>query len=171
MDLTRETAIGNPQRAILGELFLSSEGRNKLLESTAGVSKMNMKQGCPVQATVAVMRGKWKVSILWNLAFGPKRFAELAKRLAKISEKVLTAQLRQLERDGVINRTVSEGVPPKVSYSLTAAGMQLVKLMQGLCDWGSEHFGIRPTMGTPPFLQGHAAKTAGAFPQRRALLT
>ncbi|HZC65917.1 MAG TPA: helix-turn-helix domain-containing protein, partial [Candidatus Dormibacteraeota bacterium] len=76
---------------------------------------MNVKQGCPVQATVAVMRGKWKVSILWNLAFGPKRFAELAKRLGKISEKVLTAQLRQLERDGVVSRTVAAGVPPKVS--------------------------------------------------------
>jgi DNA-binding HxlR family transcriptional regulator len=137
---------------------------------------MNAKQGCPVQATVAVMRGKWKVSILWNLAFGPKRFAELGKRLAKISEKVLTAQLRQLERDGVISRTVTAGIPPKVSYSLTAAGTDLVKLMQGLCDWGSEHFGIRPTMGTPPFLQNRrlqnqAAKTAGTFPQRRALLT
>jgi DNA-binding HxlR family transcriptional regulator len=109
-----------------------------------------------------VMRGKWKVSILWNLAFGPKRFAELAKRLAKISEKVLTAQLRQLEHDGVVRRTVTAGAPPKVSYSLTAAGMELVKLMQGLCDWGSEHFGIRPTMGTPPFLLRQAVANRAA---------
>jgi DNA-binding HxlR family transcriptional regulator len=122
------------------------------------------KQGCPVQATVAVMRGKWKVSILWNLAFGPKRFAELARRLAKISEKVLTAQLRQLEHDGVISRMVTAGAPPKVSYSLTAAGVELVKLMHGLCEWGSEHFGIQPTMGTPPFLQNQAVQNRATKP-------
>jgi DNA-binding HxlR family transcriptional regulator len=119
---------------------------------------MKAKQGCPVQATVAVMRGKWKVSILWNLAFGPKRFAELTRRLANISEKVLTAQLRQLERDGVVSRAVTADIPPKVSYSLTAAGMDLVRLMHGLCEWGSEHFGIQPTMGTPPFLLNQAVQ-------------
>lgn len=118
---------------------------------------MKAKQSCPVQATVAVMRGKWKVSILWNLAFGTKRFAELTRRLANISEKVLTAQLRQLERDGVVSRTVTADIPPKVSYSLTAAGLELVRLMHGLCQWGSEHFGIQPTMGTPPFLQNQPA--------------
>jgi DNA-binding HxlR family transcriptional regulator len=133
-------------------------------EQRVGGSKVKGKQGCPVQATVAVVRGKWKVSILWNLAFGPKRFAELARRLAKISEKVLTAQLRQLEHDGVISRTVTAGAPPKVSYSLTAAGLELVKLMQGLCDWGSEHFGIRPTMGTPPFLLNQAVQNQAAEP-------
>jgi len=117
---------------------------------------VKVKQGCPVQATVAVMRGKWKVSILWNLAFGPKRFAELTRRLANISEKVLTAQLRQLERNGVVSRTVTADIPPKVSYSLTTAGMELVRLMHGLCEWGSEHFGIEPTMGTPPFLQNQS---------------
>ena len=125
---------------------------------------MKAKQGCPVQATVAVMRGKWKVSILWNLAFGPKRFAELMRRLANISEKVLAAQLRQLEHDGVVSRTVTAGAPPKVSYSLTVAGMELVELMQGLCDWGSEHFGIRPTMGTPPVLLRQAAENHAGRP-------
>jgi DNA-binding HxlR family transcriptional regulator len=127
-----------------------------------GGGKVKARQGCPVQATVAVMRGKWKVSILWNLAFGPKRFAELGRRLAKISEKVLTAQLRQLEQDGVIRRTVTAGTPPKVSYSLTAAGMELVKLMLGLCHWGSEHFAIRPTLGTPPFLQNQTMPNQAA---------
>lgn len=130
-----------------------------------GGSTMKGKPGCPVQATVAVLRGKWKVSILWNLAFGPKRFAELGRRLAKISEKVLTAQLRQLEHDGVISRTVTAGAPPKVSYRLTAAGMELVEVMQGLCDWGSEHLGIRPTMGTPPFLLNQAVENRAAKPQ------
>jgi len=124
---------------------------------------VKVKQGCPVQATVAVMRGKWKVSILWNLAFGPKRFAELTKRLARTSEKVLTAQLRQLERDGVVSRTVTADIPPKVSYSLSPAGLELVRLMHGLCEWGSEHFGIEPTMGTPPFLQNQTVLNRAAL--------
>jgi DNA-binding HxlR family transcriptional regulator len=113
---------------------------------------MKAKQGCPVQATVNVLRGKWKVSILWNLAFAPKRFAELRKRLHGISEKVLAAQLRQLEKDGVVGRTVLAGSPPKVTYSLNKAGMQLVEIMEQLCNWGAAHFGISPTMGTPPWL-------------------
>lgn len=114
---------------------------------------MQAKQGCPVQATVNVMRGKWKVGILWNLAFGPKRFAEVRKRLSGISEKVLVAQLRQLEKDGVVSRTVTPGALSKVTYSITKPGLQLAAIMQDLCDWGSTHFGIRPTMGTPPALR------------------
>jgi DNA-binding HxlR family transcriptional regulator len=111
------------------------------------------KQGCPVQATVNVMRGKWKVGIIWNLAFGPKRFAEVRARLKGVSEKVLVAQLRQLEKDGVVSRIVIPGAVAKVTYSMTKPGMQLVSIMQELCDWGSAHFGIRPTMGTPPALR------------------
>jgi hypothetical protein len=57
--------------------------------------------GCPVQASINVLSGKWKVQILWHLSFGPRRFAEIRKKLPKISEKVLTDQLRQRERDGV----------------------------------------------------------------------
>jgi DNA-binding HxlR family transcriptional regulator len=112
-----------------------------------------MNSGCPVQATVNVLRGKWKVAILWNLAFGPKRFAEIRKLLKGISEKVLAAQLRQLEKDGVLGRTVTPASPPKVTYSLRPPGKRLVEIMQDLCDWGSAHFGIAPTMGTPPWLR------------------
>jgi len=119
---------------------------------------MPTKPSCPVQSTVNVLRGKWKVSILWNLAFGPKRFAEIRNLLDGISEKVLAAQLRQLEKDGVIGRTVTPGSPPKVTYSLSPQGKQLVEIMQDLCDWGSAHFGIAPTMGTPPWLRHARSK-------------
>jgi DNA-binding HxlR family transcriptional regulator len=99
--------------------------------------------GCPVQATINVISGKWKVQILWLLSFGPMRYAELHKALGKITEKVLTDQLRQLEADRIVSRDVKPSVPPAVTYSLSAEGEKLVPMMSSLCDWGSAHFGIK----------------------------
>jgi DNA-binding HxlR family transcriptional regulator len=107
---------------------------------------MKPHHGCPVQATINVMSGKWKVQILWHLSFGPKRFAKLRNLLPGVSEKVLAEQLRQLETDGVLRRDVSPSIPPKVTYSLSAAGKKLVPMMEELCEWGSKHFGIEPTL-------------------------
>jgi DNA-binding HxlR family transcriptional regulator len=106
--------------------------------------------GCPVQATINVLSGKWKVQILWHLSFGPMRFAELRKKLLVITEKVLTDQLRQLEQDGVVARDASQSVPPTVAYSLNAEGAKLVPMMETLCDWGSAHFHIQPNLPRPP---------------------
>ena len=106
--------------------------------------------GCPVQASINVLAGKWKVQILWHLSFGPRRFAELRKKLKRISEKVLTDQLRQLTRDGVVDRSVVARVPPQVMYSLNAEGKKLVPLMERLCDWGSAHFDIKPNLPRMP---------------------
>jgi DNA-binding HxlR family transcriptional regulator len=99
--------------------------------------------GCPVQATINAISGKWKVQILWLLSFGPLRFAELRRSLKRITEKVLTDQLRQLEADRLIQREVSGSVPPAVTYSLNVEGEKLVPMMSSLCDWGSAHFGIK----------------------------
>ena len=110
--------------------------------------------GCPVQASINVLAGKWKVQILWFLSFKPLRFAELRRKLKTVSEKVLADQLRQLERDGVIQRTVLRSVPPQVTYSLNPEGQKLVPLMEALCGWGSAHFGIKPN------LPRQAARTA-----------
>jgi DNA-binding HxlR family transcriptional regulator len=106
--------------------------------------------GCPVQATINVIAGKWKVQILWHLSFGPMRFAELRDLLRDISEKVLTDQLRQLAADGVIQRHVSDSVPPAVRYSLTDAGEKLVPMMESLCEWGSSHFDMKPNLPRRP---------------------
>jgi|SRR5215470_15018434 len=105
--------------------------------------------GCPVQATINLMSGKWKVQILWHLSFGPRRFAELRKKLRSVSEKVLANQLRELQRDGVITRTASGTLPQQVTYSLNAEGRKLVPMMESLCDWGSGHFGIKPSLPRP----------------------
>lgn len=107
-----------------------------------------MKQhfGCPVQATSNVMAGKWKVMIVWHLSFGSLRFAAIRDLLPGVSEKVLTAQLRQLERDGVLRREVTPSVPPRVDYRLSPAGEELVPVMQKMCDWGSKHLGVKPNL-------------------------
>jgi DNA-binding HxlR family transcriptional regulator len=114
--------------------------------------------GCPVQATSNVIAGKWKVLIVWHLAFGAKRFAELRDRLPGVSEKVLTAQLKDLERDGVILRISAHSQPPRVDYMLTKAGEDLVRVMDAMCAWGSKYLGVEPTLtGRPPLLSSENA--------------
>ena len=102
--------------------------------------------GCPVKATTKVVAGKWKVAIVWHLSFGTRRFAEIRDLLPGVSEKVLTAQLRQLQKDGVLRRIVTRTVPARVDYELTEAGWELIPIMQSMCDWGQKHLGILPTL-------------------------
>jgi DNA-binding HxlR family transcriptional regulator len=102
--------------------------------------------GCPVQATSNVFAGKWKVLIVWHLSFGSRRFAEIRDLLPGVTEKVLTSQLRELERDGVINRRCAQTVPPHVDYSLTDAGNELIPVMEAMCSWGTKHLGVPPNL-------------------------
>jgi len=90
------------------------------------------------------------VLAIWHLGFGPKRFAQLRDLLAGVSEKVLTAQLRQLETDGIIHRKVKHASPPQVTYSLTRAGKELIEPMSALCAWGTRYLGIPPTLPRHP---------------------
>ena len=113
---------------------------------------MKVHHGCPIQATINVLSGKWKVQAVWHLSFGPRRFAELRNLLRGVSEKVLAAQLRELEKDGVVNRSAERSSPPKVTYSLSPSGHNLIPLLQDLCDWGSKQFGITPNLTHSPRL-------------------
>jgi DNA-binding HxlR family transcriptional regulator len=88
---------------------------------------MKAHHNCPVQATINVLSGKWKVQAVWHLSFGPRRFAELRDLLRGVSEKVLAAQLRELEKDGVVNRMALRSSPPKVTYSLSRSGRTLIR--------------------------------------------
>lgn len=101
--------------------------------------------GCPVQATSNVFAEKWKVLIIWHLSFGSRRFAELRDLLPGVSEKVMTAQLRELERGGVIRRLSTKTVPPRVDYMLSEAGNELIPLMEAMCSWGTNTSASRPT--------------------------
>jgi|SRR5579864_9541762 len=102
--------------------------------------------GCPVQATSNVMAGKWKVLIVWHLSFKSLRFAEIRDILPGVSEKVLTSQLRELERDKVIARLDAHTVPPRVDYRLTDAGNELVRIMEAMCGWGTKYLGVPPSL-------------------------
>ena len=107
---------------------------------------MKQHYGCPVKATLNVLSGKWKVLAVWYLSFGPKRFAELRDLLPGVTEKVLASQLRELRSDGVLNRVATMTSPPKVTYSLSRAGKDLVPLMEDMCGWGTKHLGIPPNL-------------------------
>src|SRR5688572_20733588 len=99
------------------------------------------KSNCPAEATLAVISGTWKVPILFHLTKGTKRFSALRRDLAGISPKVLTQQLRELERDGVVSRKVYPQVPPKVEYSLTKLGRSLLPVVKVMCVWGNKRMG------------------------------
>jgi DNA-binding HxlR family transcriptional regulator len=95
---------------------------------------------CPVEATLAVIGGKWKGLILFHLAqSGTHRFSELRRKIPGVSERMLTQQLRELECDGVVHREVYPEVPPKVEYSLTHYGETLRPICELMCVWGKKH--------------------------------
>lgn len=97
---------------------------------------------CPVEAALDVIGGKWKPLILWALGDNVLRFSELQKGLPGVNTKMLTKQLRELEEDGVITRTVYPEVPPRVEYAITDFGRTLIPILQALCNWGAEYLGV-----------------------------
>ncbi len=109
---------------------------------------------CPVEFTLAIIGGRWKALILYQLFLGVKRFSQLQKILKGVSQKMLTQQLRELEGDGIIHREVYAQVPPKVEYSLTALGASLKPVIESMCEWGMMHGVTKPekvpfTLPTP----------------------
>lgn len=94
---------------------------------------------CPVETTLTLISDKWKVLILRDLLPGIKRFGELKKSIGHVSQKVLTAQLRQMEQSGLVNRKVYAEVPPKVEYSLTDVGYSLKPILDAMWTWGEEY--------------------------------
>lgn len=93
-------------------------------------------QPCPVETTLKIMSGKWKVIILFRLLGGKKRFNELKHLMENVTHRTLTLQLRELERDGVLTRTVYAEVPPRVEYELTPIGLSMKPIIQAMYDWG-----------------------------------
>lgn len=102
---------------------------------------------CSMELTLAVIGGKWKALILWHLGEQVLRFSELRRSLPRITQKMLTQQLRELEEDGLVKRFVYTQVPPRVDYSLTGAGKSLLPILATLCEWG---LGYAGTAEAPP---------------------
>ena len=94
---------------------------------------------CPVETTLSLIGDKWKVLILRDLMSGTNRFGELKKSLGSVSQKVLTAQLRDMEEDGLVSRTVYAEVPPRVEYSLTETGNSLKPIIDAMMSWGTDY--------------------------------
>ena len=91
---------------------------------------------CEKEMTLAMFSGKWKLPIICHLDDGTYRFNDLRRLLPKITHKVLTNQLRELEQDHLITRTVEPGKQPKVYYSITPLGHSLMPIINGMCAWG-----------------------------------
>ena len=92
---------------------------------------------CPVEMTLTLISDKWKVLILRDLLTGTKRFGELKKSVGHVTQKVLTAQLRQMEQSGLVNRKVYAEVPPRVEYTLTELGYSLKPILDAMWSWGA----------------------------------
>ncbi len=94
---------------------------------------------CPVETTLAIIGGKWKGIILYRLLKGKKRFNELQRLMITVTHRTLTLQLRELEQDGIVKRTVYAEVPPRVEYELTELGHSMHPIIQALYNWGNDY--------------------------------
>ena len=108
-------------------------------QETTVTTKKNDLPACPVETTLTLISDKWKVLILRDLLTGTKRFGELRKSIGHVSQKVLTAQLRQMEASGLVSRKVYAEVPPRVEYTLTDLGYSLKPILDAMWTWG-EHY-------------------------------
>ena len=107
---------------------------------------------CPVETTLMLISDKWKVLILRDLLTGTKRFGELKKSVGHVTQKVLTAQLRQMEQSGLVNRKVYAEVPPRVEYTLTELGYSLKPILEAMWSWGAgyqQQYGASEPTGEP----------------------
>ncbi len=100
---------------------------------------MDTTSQCPLETTLSLIAGKWKALILCNLSMGTARYNAIKRSFPRATQKMLTEQLRELEADGLINRTVYAQVPPKVEYSLTPFGESLLPIIKAIGEWGRNH--------------------------------
>lgn len=122
------------------------------------ISYLGKDFACPMELSLSLIGGKWKAVILWHLAHdGTLRFGMLRRKFPSVTQKMLTQQLRELERDGMVNRVVYPEVPPKVEYSLTEIGLSLVPVLDALSSWGQQFSGT-----ACPSLLGEAARHAAS---------
>ncbi len=110
----------------------------------AELSFKGKKYNSLVELSLDVLGGKWKIPIIWRLKDDPKRYSELRKSLPKVTHKMLTQQLRELEEAEIITRKVYHEVPPKVEYGLTLLGKSVIPVIDILHEWGEEYRSVFP---------------------------
>lgn len=110
--------------------------------STNNLNKLQLEEACGMAYTISLVGGRWKLSILGLLLdFGKLRYSELKFRLKGISERMLSTQLRELESNGLIIKTVFPQIPPKVEYELSKKGSSLQKILTEMSTWGESNMG------------------------------
>ena len=109
------------------------------MENTEHTATLENLPACPVETTLTLISDKWKVLILRDLMGGTKRFNELKRSIGHVTQKVLTAQLRQMEASGLLTRTVYAEVPPRVEYTLTELGYSLKPILDAMWQWGEAY--------------------------------
>ncbi|QNK61361.1 winged helix-turn-helix transcriptional regulator [Pedobacter sp. PAMC26386] len=107
--------------------------------STNNMNRKHIINDCDLTYSVCMIGGRWKLLILCRLETGKLRFSELRREICNITERMLTLQLRELENDGIIKRTVYAEVPPRVEYELTEIGKELIPIWGQLSKWGTKH--------------------------------
>lgn len=107
--------------------------------STNALNEKQLRDSCGMAYSLNVVGGRWKPAILCRLLHGTMRYGELKKSIEGISERMLVAQLRELENDQVIERLVYAEVPPRVEYRLTALGQTMKPMLRAMSDWGNLH--------------------------------
>ena len=100
---------------------------------------MEETETCPVSTTLELIGGKYKALILWHLSAGKLRFSELRQRVSSATPKMLTQQLRELEKNQLVHREVYPVIPPRVEYSLTETGKSLMPVLVAIRDWGTDY--------------------------------
>ena len=114
---------------------------------------------CPVEVTIDIVGGKHKVLILWHLSeAGVLRFGELQRLMPQATPKMLTQQLRELETDGLLSRTVYPVIPPKVEYQLTPFGETILPVLEAMCSWGSDY--LNKSGSKAPLFRGYEYRNA-----------
>ena len=94
---------------------------------------------CPVTNSLKLIGGKWKIAIIYNLGKGPMRFGELKKTLMPITQQMLTKQLRELEKDGLIIRKIYAEIPPRVEYFISEKGESIMPILDAMFEWGQKN--------------------------------
>lgn len=104
--------------------------------STSSANDKELNENCPLQYAMGLLNGKWKIVIIWYIKEEINRFSLLKKHIPSITDKMLSQQLRELEKDGLISRTIFQEIPPRVEYNLSDECKSLLPALKKIYDWG-----------------------------------
>jgi DNA-binding HxlR family transcriptional regulator len=129
------------------------------IEEMSRAVEGDRKFACPVEATVSLIEGKWKPIIIWHLKDRRVRFNQLMAEMPGVSARMLAKQLRSLERDELVERTMYPEIPPRVDYCLTAKGRSLIPILCQMGEWGMEN--LKERLDLEALHDGEACRSSG----------